>query len=96
MSWKFMPILVNFPFCEILDSQIKYCAKALKVLVGWLLVLGLKEGLVECATVCVKSWVTLALVHRLNETGGICRKKYNLYIGINVIQIRMSYTIRSI
>ena len=28
-------------------------------LVGWLLFLGLKEGLVECATVCVKSWVTL-------------------------------------
>ena len=27
---------------------------------GWLLVLGLKEGLVECATVCVKSVVILA------------------------------------
>ena len=26
---------------------------------GWLLVLGLKEGLVECVTVCVKSWVIL-------------------------------------
>ena len=26
---------------------------------GWLLVLGLKEGLVECATVCVKSEVIL-------------------------------------
>ena len=26
---------------------------------GWLLVLGLKEGLVECATVCVKSVVIL-------------------------------------
>ena len=26
----------------------------------WLLVLGLKEGLVECATVCVKSVVILA------------------------------------
>ena len=26
---------------------------------GWLLVLGLKECLVECATVCVKSWVIL-------------------------------------
>ena len=26
---------------------------------GWLLVLGLKEGLVECATVCIKSWVIL-------------------------------------
>ena len=27
--------------------------------VGWLLVLDLKEGLVECATVCVKSVVIL-------------------------------------
>ena len=26
---------------------------------GWLLVLGLKEGLVECATVCIKSAVIL-------------------------------------
>ena len=26
---------------------------------GWLLVLGIKEGLVECATVCVKSVVIL-------------------------------------
>ena len=26
---------------------------------GWLLVLGLKEGLAECATVCVKSVVIL-------------------------------------
>ena len=25
----------------------------------WLLVLGLKEGLVECATLCIKSWVIL-------------------------------------
>ena len=29
---------------------------------GWLLVLGLKEGLVECATVCVKSAVILGMV----------------------------------
>ena len=28
-------------------------------LVGWLLVLGLKEGLVEYATVCAKSWLIL-------------------------------------
>jgi hypothetical protein len=28
-------------------------------LMGWLLILGLKEGLVECATVCVKSEVIL-------------------------------------
>ena len=29
---------------------------------GWLLVLGLKEGLVECATVCVKSVVILKIL----------------------------------
>ena len=28
----------------------------------WLLVLGLEEGLVECATLCVKSWVILCYV----------------------------------
>ena len=31
---------------------------------GWLLVLGLEEGLVECATVCVKSVVILILVSK--------------------------------
>ena len=29
---------------------------------GWLLVLGIKEGLVECATVCVKSVVILTFI----------------------------------
>ena len=29
---------------------------------GWLLVLGLKEGLVQCATVCVKSVVILQII----------------------------------
>ena len=29
---------------------------------GWLLVLGLKEGLVECATVCVKIVVILTMM----------------------------------
>jgi hypothetical protein len=32
-------------------------------LMGWLLVLGLKESLVECATVCVKSEVMLLFIH---------------------------------
>ena len=37
---------------------------------GWLLVLSLKEGLVECATVCVKSEVILTFVlqKQLDET----------------------------
>ena len=30
---------------------------------SWLLVLGLKEGLVECATLCVKSEVILLLLY---------------------------------
>ena len=34
-------------------------ARIKNFLVGWLLFLGLKEGLVECALVCVKSWVIL-------------------------------------
>ena len=29
-------------------------------LMGWLLVLGLKEGVAECATVCIKSEVMLS------------------------------------
>ena len=37
-------------------------ARLKNFLVGWLLVLGLKEGLVECATVCLKSWVILMFV----------------------------------
>ena len=32
---------------------------------GWLLVLSLKEGLVECATVCVKSEVILLYMYRI-------------------------------
>ena len=32
-----------------------------QLLRGWLLVLGIMEGLVECATVCVKSLVILDL-----------------------------------
>ena len=35
---------------------------------GWLLVLGLKEGLVECATVCVKSVVILLLIITMQDT----------------------------
>ena len=36
---------------------------------GWLLVLGLNEGLVECATVCVKSEVILMMAEvKLNIT----------------------------
>ena len=34
-------------------------SRLMEFLMGWLLVLGLKECLVECATVCVKSVVIL-------------------------------------
>ena len=34
---------------------------------GWLLILGLKEGLLECATVCVKSEVILSLMHHIQS-----------------------------
>ena len=34
-------------------------ARLKNFLMDWLLVLGLKEGMVECATVCVKNWVIL-------------------------------------
>ena len=34
---------------------------------GWLLVLGIKEGLVECATVCVKSVVILSAIFYTNN-----------------------------
>ena len=34
---------------------------------GWLLVMGIKEDLVECATVCVKSVVILEMTY-MNET----------------------------
>ena len=36
-------------------------ARLTNFLGGWLLVLGIKEGLVECATVCVKSVVILSI-----------------------------------
>ena len=45
---------------HILTTFTQVTARLKTFLVGWLLVLGLKEGLVECATVCVKSWVILA------------------------------------
>ena len=37
-------------------------------LMAWLFVLGLEEALVECATLCIKSWVKLRNIH--NNDGG--------------------------
>ena len=43
----------------IFDNFYKLTARLKNFLRGWLLVWGLKEGLVECATVCVESVVIL-------------------------------------
>ena len=45
-----------------LTTFVQLSARLKNFLVGWLLVLGLKKGLVECATVCVKSEVILMYV----------------------------------
>ena len=42
---------------EIFDIFTQMTTRLKNFLRGWLLVLGLKEGLVKCATVCVKSEV---------------------------------------
>ena len=54
----------------------------------WLLVLGLEEGLVECATLCVKSWViltVLASVHiSICYTSESSTKHYTvIYVGVS-------------
>ena len=50
MKVRILPFLTTF-------AQLS--ARLKNFLRGWLLVLGIKEGLVECATVCVKSVVIL-------------------------------------
>ena len=50
---------------------------------GWLLVLGLKEGLLECAAVCVKSEVILFLIE---EVRGIGRAADRLKIGKGILK----------
>ena len=42
-------------------------ARLKNILMDWLLVLGLKEGLAECVTVCVKSEVILLKRHVRNK-----------------------------
>ena len=50
MKVRILPFLTTF-------AQLS--ARLKNFLGGWLLILGIKEGLVECATVCVKSVVIL-------------------------------------
>ena len=43
---------------------------------GWLLFLGLKEGLVKCATVCIKSEVIVTRGLVPGNSSLLCVKKY--------------------
>ena len=69
---------------------------------GWLLVLGLKEGLVECATVCVKSVVILEYCYV--TTGLFCKEEleFNCKSSKDLTQLwnpwwsSMSYVYRTI
>ena len=56
---------------------------------GWLLVLGLKEGLVECATVCVKSVVILGTVFCYQNCSDLLWEKNVLVIEKNVWNSRL-------
>ena len=53
LTWKIDFESQNF---AIFDN---FCSRLTDFLGGWLLVCGIKEGMVECATVCVKSVVIL-------------------------------------
>ena len=48
-----------------MTTFVQLSARLKNFLRGWLLVLGLKEGLVECATVCVKSVVILLHIYTI-------------------------------
>ena len=52
---------------HILTMFTQVTARFKNFLVGWLLVLSLKEGLVECATVCVKSEVILMYIPQIKR-----------------------------
>ena len=51
---------------QFLTTFAQLSARLKNFLMGWLLVLGLKEGLVECAIVCVKSVVILNTPYLFN------------------------------
>ena len=44
---------------------------------GWLLVLGLKETMVECATVCVKSEVKLTPIRQVRKVGNLRKYEFS-------------------
>ena len=55
---------------------------------GWLFVLGLEEGLVECATLCIKSWVILLYIYLQSgkcvpahwSSTFVCNKRRSLHL----------------
>ena len=53
----------NFNGVQFLSIFTQLTERLKNFLRGWLLVLGIKECLVECATLCVKSEVTLLNMH---------------------------------
>ena len=54
-------------------------ARLKNFLMGWLMVLGLKECLVECATLCVKSEVML-----INKTANVLTPKLQEYHKVKI------------
>ena len=70
-------------------------ARLKNFLSGWLLILGLKEGLVECATVCVKSEVILTTVcHCINRFFLNSIKNETFLIRIRTHPISISLSIK--
>ena len=67
-----------------LTTFVQLSARLKNFLWGWLLVLGIKEGLVECATVCVKSVVILGFLWCSMgfDSSFIFPRSYN-YISLN-------------
>ena len=53
---------------QFLTTFTQLTARLKNFLMGWLLILGLKEGQVQCATVCVKSEVILGT---MEDDGGV-------------------------
>ena len=52
-----------FGYWHFLTTFTQLTARPKNFLMDWLLVLGLEEGLVECATLCLKSWVILTILY---------------------------------
>ena len=59
---------------QYLTTFTQLTARLKNFLKGWLLVLGLKEGLVECATLCIKSEVILVCIEQGLATTVLCKK----------------------